>query len=71
MNFIAIANFFYIIYNAIFRFLFDISQTIIGIFGPIFNYFAIDKINGDKMLHLLELESKQKGNYNIINQIII
>lgn len=52
MNFVAIARFFYIIYDAIFIFLFGADQSKKGLLGPIFYYFGTVKINNHRMLHL-------------------
>lgn len=52
MNLVAVAKFFYIIYNAIFMSLFGANQITRGLFGPISNYFAIVKINGYRMFYL-------------------
>lgn len=45
MNPITIAKFFYIIYDEIFMFLFDIGQIARVFFGLILNYFAIIETN--------------------------
>ena len=52
MNPVAVAKFFYIIYDAVFMSLFAAGQTKEGLLGPILNYFAIVKTNGREMLHL-------------------
>ncbi len=53
MNLIAIAKFFYIIYNAIFISLFGAGQTKRGLLVPISNYyFGNVEMNGRRILHL-------------------
>lgn len=52
INFVAIAKFFHIIYDAIFMFLFGVSQTAKEFFGLISHYFSTVEINGCGILHL-------------------